>query len=137
MAATIKSFFSPSSQLMHPKKHFGLSPSPPYHFSSLSKPVLGPNLAAKSRPFSPINAVTEEKEIAGQTDDQDDEKGSISSKMEEIKDFASSERLLNAAIVLGAGTLAITKLLTIDHDYWHVSLLITVFPCLYLMFSSE
>ncbi|KAK4386050.1 hypothetical protein Sango_2475600 [Sesamum angolense] len=31
----------------------------------------------------------------------------------------SSDSLLNAAIVLGAGSLAITKLLTIDHDYWH------------------
>lgn len=30
-------------------------------------------------------------------------------------------RGINAAIVLGFGTLAITKLLTIDHDYWQVS----------------
>lgn len=28
---------------------------------------------------------------------------------------------INASLVLGFGTFAITKLLTIDHDYWHVS----------------
>ena len=31
------------------------------------------------------------------------------------------DRTINATIVLAAGTYAITKLLTIDHDYWHVS----------------
>ncbi|XP_010268765.1 PREDICTED: uncharacterized protein LOC104605628 [Nelumbo nucifera] len=29
------------------------------------------------------------------------------------------DRAINATIVLAAGTFAITKLLTIDHDYWH------------------
>ena len=29
------------------------------------------------------------------------------------------DRTINATIVLAAGTFAITKLLTIDHDYWH------------------
>ncbi|KAK4796086.1 hypothetical protein SAY86_028412 [Trapa natans] len=29
------------------------------------------------------------------------------------------DRTLNALIVLAAGSFAITKLLTIDHDYWH------------------
>ncbi|KAL0406837.1 UNVERIFIED_CONTAM: hypothetical protein Slati_3997600 [Sesamum latifolium] len=31
------------------------------------------------------------------------------------------DRAINATIVLAAGSFAITKLLTIDHDYWHVS----------------
>lgn len=31
------------------------------------------------------------------------------------------DRAINAGIVLAAGSFAITKLLTIDHDYWHVS----------------
>lgn len=31
------------------------------------------------------------------------------------------DRAINAIIVLAAGSFAITKLLTIDHDYWHVS----------------
>ncbi|XP_021285413.1 protein SYM1 [Herrania umbratica] len=30
-----------------------------------------------------------------------------------------SGRAINASIVLGFGTLAVSKLLTIDHDYWH------------------
>lgn len=120
MAATLKSF-SPSTQLIPPKKHLGLSNSPPYHLSAPPKPFLNPNLAAKNRPFWPINAVTEEREVAEPSGNQGDETGLISSKMEELKEFTSSDRLLNAAIVLGAGTFAITKLLTIDHDYWQVS----------------
>lgn len=31
------------------------------------------------------------------------------------------DRAINATIVFAAGSFAITKLLTIDHDYWHVS----------------
>lgn len=31
------------------------------------------------------------------------------------------DRTINAMIVLAAGSYAITKLLTIDQDYWHVS----------------
>lgn len=31
------------------------------------------------------------------------------------------DRVINATIVLAAGSFAITKLLTIDQDYWHVS----------------
>lgn len=30
-------------------------------------------------------------------------------------------KAINATIVLGFGTFAVTKLLTIDNDYWHVS----------------
>lgn len=31
------------------------------------------------------------------------------------------DRTINATIVLAAGTFAVSKLLTIDQDYWHVS----------------
>lgn len=31
------------------------------------------------------------------------------------------DRIINATIVLAAGSYALTKLLTIDQDYWHVS----------------
>lgn len=31
------------------------------------------------------------------------------------------DRVINTAIVLGASTYALTKLLTVDQDYWHVS----------------
>lgn len=37
-------------------------------------------------------------------------------------DLLTSSRAINAAIVLGFGAFAVTKLLTIDHDYWHVSI---------------
>ncbi|XAR68373.1 hypothetical protein NMG60_11003473 [Bertholletia excelsa] len=36
---------------------------------------------------------------------------------EDLEKFV--DRAINASIVLAAGTFAITKLLTIDHDYWH------------------
>ncbi|GMP65711.1 hypothetical protein CsSME_00026392 [Camellia sinensis var. sinensis] len=42
------------------------------------------------------------------------------SKEEEFKHLI--DRAINAAIVLAAGTFAINKLLTIDQDYWHVSI---------------
>ncbi|OMO55132.1 Mpv17/PMP22 [Corchorus capsularis] len=42
----------------------------------------------------------------GNNDDNDD-------------DEKLSSRAINASIVLGFGTLAVSKLLTIDHDYWH------------------
>ncbi|CDY53804.1 BnaA06g01790D [Brassica napus] len=48
------------------------------------------------------------------TADLGDEKSRESEEMEKMID-----RSINATIVLAAGTYAITKLLTIDHDYWH------------------
>lgn len=38
---------------------------------------------------------------------------------EDIDEIKLIDRAINATIVLAAGTFAITKLLTIDHDYWH------------------
>ncbi|KAJ0242294.1 Peroxisomal membrane 22 kDa [Hirschfeldia incana] len=46
--------------------------------------------------------------------DMGDDKSRESAEMEKMID-----RSINATIVLAAGTYAITKLLTIDHDYWH------------------
>lgn len=37
-----------------------------------------------------------------------------------------TSRAINALIVLGFGTFAVSKLLTIDHDYWHVRDLIHI-----------
>ncbi|XP_027062191.1 protein SYM1-like [Coffea arabica] len=75
----------------------------------------------------PVKVVTKEEKdlVAAETSEKNGEdkaisgggvkeKGRILSTLLEDK-----ERLLNAAIVLGAGTLAITKLLSIDHEYWH------------------
>ncbi|XP_010522636.1 PREDICTED: protein SYM1 [Tarenaya hassleriana] len=46
-----------------------------------------------------------------------------SEKEEDEAEDGDTDRLMsrgiNAAIVLGAGTVAVTRLLTIDHDYWH------------------
>ncbi|KAK6142540.1 hypothetical protein DH2020_022888 [Rehmannia glutinosa] len=116
-------FFSPASQFIQPKKHFRLSISPSYHISTISKRFLNPNLVTK--PFRPTNAVTEDRELVptDKTGDEDEENASISTEIEGIKNsmfgITSPDRLLNAAIVLGAGSLALTRLLTIDHDYWH------------------
>ncbi|KAG6478903.1 hypothetical protein ZIOFF_062350 [Zingiber officinale] len=45
----------------------------------------------------------------------------FSSSLEDEQDIGKSlNRAVNAAIVLDAGTFAITKLLTIDSYYWHV-----------------
>lgn len=50
------------------------------------------------------------------------------------------DRAINATIVLAAGTFAITKLLTIDHNYWHVSppdlLLWSIYFNLFIYFKS-
>lgn len=47
---------------------------------------------------------------------------SSSSNSDEEEDLDKLvDRAVNATIVLAAGSFAITKLLTIDHDYWHVS----------------
>ncbi|CAN6927981.1 unnamed protein product [Brassica oleracea] len=46
--------------------------------------------------------------------DMGDDKSRESEEMDKMID-----RSINATIVLAAGTYAITKLLTIDHDYWH------------------
>lgn len=43
--------------------------------------------------------------------------GSESEEIEKVM----IDRIINATIVLAAGSYAITKLLTIDQDYWHVS----------------
>ncbi|KAL0406095.1 UNVERIFIED_CONTAM: hypothetical protein Slati_3923400 [Sesamum latifolium] len=125
MMTTLNNFFSPTSQLTEPKKHFSLPISPSHRLFTLSKPFLNPNLAKKGRPFWPSAAVTEDRDVSSteKTGDQDGEKASVSRKMEGLKNSVfgatSSDSLLNAAIVLAAGSLAITKLLTIDHDYWH------------------
>ncbi|CAK9151360.1 unnamed protein product [Ilex paraguariensis] len=80
-----------------------------------------------------VKSVTEEKDTVaaqnrGSIDQEDELKGPVGRKLENdnraLSDGSDDSdrflgRAINAAIVLGAGTLAITKLLTIDHDYWH------------------
>lgn len=51
------------------------------------------------------------------------EGASLSKVDKEVADDSDrlTSRAINAFIVLGFGTFAVSKLLTIDHDYWHVS----------------
>ena len=54
------------------------------------------------------------------------------SESEEMERFF--DRTINATIVLAAGSFAITKLLTIDSDYWHVSLSAILSDCFLFLF---
>ncbi|XP_039018052.1 LOW QUALITY PROTEIN: protein SYM1-like [Hibiscus syriacus] len=87
-------------------------------------------LRTKNRRNWVIGSVTEGKELApSKTDHSDEAKKPNASKILESSDDDTggggddvkkmSSRAINASIVLGVGTLAVSKLLTIDHDYWH------------------
>ncbi|KAH7576885.1 hypothetical protein ACOSP7_002431 [Xanthoceras sorbifolium] len=75
-----------------------------------------------------VGSVTEDKEVVQLKNKQSEEQENIrlvsaseekGGDVVEGDDVRSISRAINAAIVLGAGTVAVTKLLTIDHDYWH------------------
>lgn len=82
-----------------------------------------------------IGSVAEDREVVPVKDDGSDElndlpttSSSDSSKLEAHGGGDSDRlttRVINAIIVLGFGSFAVTKLLTIDHDYWQVSILNT------------
>lgn len=76
-------------------------------------------LITERRSLIVVGSITEDKEAI-------DVKSENSFEPEEEEENKDSDRLvsrgINAAIVLAAGTVAVTKLLSIDHDYWHVSL---------------
>ncbi|CAI9089477.1 OLC1v1024061C3 [Oldenlandia corymbosa var. corymbosa] len=113
-----------SSSLLHP----------PSQLLFNKNSILNANILSKNTRHVlhlwPIKAVVEEdKDIVTKAEssdkDEQTEEGKIS-QGEEVEEgklssevLSDSDRLINAAIVLGAGTLAITKLLSIDHDYWH------------------
>lgn len=61
------------------------------------------------------NSLKESNEVRSFENPVVEEKG----ENEEIEKLIS--RGINASLVLGAGAIAVTKLLTIDHDYWQVS----------------
>lgn len=108
---------------------FSLSSSSLFAQSRLS-------LNSKKRPNSAIKSVTKDpdvvkvKTIDSLNDPKDEtkvlikgegegEKVELSDGSEDFDRFVG--RGINATIVLGFGTVAITRLLTIDHDFWHVS----------------
>lgn len=80
-----------------------------------------------------IGSVTEDKEVVSVNNKQlKDDKNSLLVNGSEDEAVSSDDkgevvgdndklisRAINATIVLGAGTFAVTRLLTIDHDYWH------------------
>ncbi|PON80606.1 Mpv17/PMP [Parasponia andersonii] len=84
-----------------------------------------------------LGAITEDQEVVPvKANDCKDEENNLSSNgSEKVEAFSTflppfgdgeeedldrlTSRAINAAIVLGFGTLAITKLFTIDYDYWH------------------
>ncbi|CAN1123843.1 Protein SYM1 [Linum perenne] len=82
----------------------------------------------KNRRSRIVVSFTEEKEEVVPVKDSDSLdlgplSSSFSSLAEGFREDEEKERVIsrgiNAAIVLGFGTFAVSKLLTIDHDYWH------------------
>lgn len=113
------------------------------NFFPLNKPnpLLNSTFSTKKRLNWIINSVAEEQDLApAKTNDsklhQEEDLPRLSlDGSEDTEGLSSSSsslggenyefdglrsRTINAAVVLAGGTLAITRLLTIDHDYWHV-----------------
>ncbi|RDX77770.1 Peroxisomal membrane protein 2 [Mucuna pruriens] len=95
--------------------------------TTLSRPRLAPISFGTSKRRRIITFVAEDREIVPVSEDR-------GSRFHEVEGFQPSEPLtesevvvprltssstVNAIIVLGFGTFAVTKLLTIDHEYWH------------------
>ncbi|XP_073222181.1 uncharacterized protein [Cicer arietinum] len=71
-----------------------------------------------------VRSVAEDREAVSMSENRRVlEEGSSSSKADidvaRDSDDIFTGRAINATIVLGFGAFAVTKLLTIDHDYWH------------------
>lgn len=108
-----------------------LNPIPPRSKSRPSTHSFFPNKPERNWV---VGSVTEDRKAADvpvAREDSTVEDNSAESAELRASDFEAKgesgdlERLvsrgINATIVLGFGTLAVTKLLTVDHDYWHVS----------------
>ncbi|XP_039006738.1 uncharacterized protein LOC120134375 isoform X2 [Hibiscus syriacus] len=124
-------YFKP---IIESQKFSGFSPvllSTPLCYKTNSNPL---KLRNNGRRTWVIESVAEDKELAPPKTNHSDEarkpllpngskilKASSSSELrggdDDVKKMSS--RAINASIVLGFGTLAVSKLLTIDHDYWH------------------
>ncbi|KAJ1434580.1 hypothetical protein SESBI_05448 [Sesbania bispinosa] len=102
--------------------------------SSFSKPrfPIAPLFSQTQKRCRIVSSVTEDREVAPVSENRgalfhEEVEGSSSPSKaddtEEVAPDSDSDRLtsraINALIVLGFGTFAVTKLLTIDHDYWH------------------
>ena len=93
--------------------------------STFSKPHFVPLCSPTPKRSRIITSVAEDREIVPVSEDRGTQVEGfqpLESKTEaELHPGLTSSSTINAIIVLGFGTFAVTKLLTIDHDYWHVS----------------
>ncbi|KAK7335506.1 hypothetical protein VNO80_27392 [Phaseolus coccineus] len=92
--------------------------------SAFSKPPFFPLCSpTPKRSRIIITSVAEDREIVPVSEDRGAQVEGfqpLESKTEaELDPGLTSSSTINAVIVLGFGTFAVTKLLTIDHDYWH------------------
>lgn len=137
--------FLVSSQPTKPKKNLSF-PLPPSRLFINKNSILDANLFPKNTRrilhlWRVKAVIKEDKDLIAAAEsshrDEDEKErriseGEVVEKESLLSDIlGNSDRLTNAAIVLGAGTLAITKLLFIDHDYWHVSSLFLVIGILF------
>ncbi|KAH9792507.1 peroxisomal membrane 22 kDa (Mpv17/PMP22) family protein [Citrus sinensis] len=109
---------------------FSIKPITASHKVSTSKNL---SLLTSKRRKWVIGSVTEDKEVFPADNKllKDDKNGLLVNGSEDFEAVSSDDkevvgdndklisRAINATIVLGAGTFAVTRLLTIDHDYWH------------------
>ncbi|RYR43333.1 uncharacterized protein LOC107462181 isoform X1 [Arachis duranensis] len=93
-----------------PASTFTKPPKLPY---LTAPPTLSPQLPKRCR-FA--TSVTKDREVAVVKDNQLEEKRS---RFDDADPDRLLSRAINTALVLGFGTFAVSKLLTIDHDYWH------------------
>uniref|UniRef100_A0A0R0JQ26 Uncharacterized protein n=1 Tax=Glycine max TaxID=3847 RepID=A0A0R0JQ26_SOYBN len=95
---------------------------------TLSKPRLAPLSCRipKRRRISIITSVAEDREIVPVSEGRGTRLNEVEgfqpsephTESEVVVSSLTSSSSVNAIIVLGFGTFAVTKLLTIDHDYW-------------------
>ncbi|KAD6795662.1 hypothetical protein E3N88_06558 [Mikania micrantha] len=108
-----------------------LPPSKPISYTivfSISSHKLLSRSKNNHKPYPKLKSIAEDKEVVTEKTrvsdfKPDEETGSESQSGDDefvvrngVERFAG--KAINASIVLGFGTLAVTRLLTIDHDYW-------------------
>lgn len=84
----------------------------------------GPSASPECSQEGPLEAMMMERGVDEGVDDEQEEEEDEAARGgggKEVKTNIRMNSAINAGVVLFLGTFAITKLLTIDHDYWHVS----------------
>ncbi|KAI6697388.1 hypothetical protein NL676_017507 [Syzygium grande] len=134
--ATLGSFFPPRdlSLLAGSHRRRRASRPDPIPAGSRSRPSVRPLFSAgptrnrvaagsvaEDRKAADVPVAREEDSTAGDDSSEPAAPGALG--LEAKGESGGLERLVgrgvNAALVLGFGTLAVTRLLTVDHDYWH------------------